>query len=145
MSGGDPGTGGVGGKGAGRRLLHTMLRVHDLAAMLDFYCAKLGMRELRRIEFPTQRHTLVFIGYGGNSGEAEVELWWDWDRNAPPRAGESYGHLGIGVDDIHGTCNALRAQGVTLAREPAPLRSGGRVIALLHDPEGNEVELLGPQ
>ncbi len=129
---------------AGRRLLHAMLRVRDLPAMLQFYCGQLGMRELRRIEFASERYTLVFIGYGGSATEAEVELWWDWDRGETPRQGDSFGHLGIGVDDIHGLCAALRARGVMLSREPAPTRAGGRVIALLHDPEGNEVELLGP-
>lgn len=130
------------------RLLHVMIRVHDLPVMLDFYCDLLGMHELRRIDFPAQRYTLVFIGY--DAAAAQVEFWHDWpdpDRTAAsprpavvsPHAG---GHLGIGVRDISAACTALRAAGVNIRRGPAAMRPGGRVIALLDDPEGHEIELL---
>lgn len=127
------------------RMLHTMIRVRDLPRMLAFYCEVLGMREIRRIEMPELRRTLVFAGYGGHPSEAQVEFWHDWDdaRSTPPvptAAHES--HLGIGVRDIHGCVRALAARGVRITREPAPIRAGGRVIAMLEDPEGHEVELL---
>ena len=124
------------------RLLHTMLRVHDLPAMLAFYCGGLGMRELRRLEIPEQRRTLVFIGYGGSEHEAQLELWWDWDSGPVAPGSGSYGHVGIGVDDIHSLCAAMQQRGYRIARAPGPVRTGGRLIALLHDPQGNEVELL---
>ena len=109
------------------RYLHTMLRVHRLRAMLGFYCGALGMHELRRIEFPEQRYTLVFIGYS----------------NAPQNGSTSHnGHIGIGVRDIVACCAALCVAGIAITRDPAPMRPGGRVLALLGDPEGNEVELL---
>ncbi len=125
------------------RLLHTMLRVHDLPGMLDFYCAVLGMRELRRIEMPELRRTLVFIGFGSAPSDPQVELWHDWDTagTSVPREA-SAGHLGIGVRDIEQCVRALAAAGVRVTREPAPLRPGGRVIAMIEDPEGHEIELL---
>ena len=128
------------------RLLHTMLRVRDLAQMLDFYCGTLGMRELRRIEFPAERYTLVFAGFAGDPAEAQVEFWHDWDREQPYGTRNSgYGHLGIGVRDIVGCIAVLRAKGVRILREPGPMRQGGRVIALIEDPEGYEIELLATE
>lgn len=127
------------------RMLHTMLRVRDLPKMLAFYCEVLGMREIRRIEMPELRRTLVFAGYGSHPAEAQIEFWHDWDEagSAPPAGhGAHETHLGIGVRDIHGCVRALAARGVRITREPAPIRAGGRVIALLEDPEGHEVELL---
>jgi lactoylglutathione lyase len=101
------------------------------------------MRELRRIEMPEQRRTLVFIGYAGSATEAQVELWHDWDSAGTPVPHDAAaGHLGIGVHDIVGCVQALAARGVRVRREPAPLRPGGRVIAMIEDPEGHEIELL---
>jgi lactoylglutathione lyase len=145
------------------RLLHTMIRARDLPRMLEFYCGLLGMREIRRIEMPELRRTLVFAGYGSTPAEAQVEFWHDWDEagaaavpspgrapvTAPvpePTCRTSRGthpfHLGIGVRDIHGCVRELASRGVKITREPGPIRTGGRVIALLEDPEGHEVELL---
>ncbi len=125
------------------RLLHAMLRVHDLPGMLHFYCKVLGMRELRRIEMPEQRRTLVFIGYGGAPSEPQVEFWHDWDSAGQPVPREaSPGHLGIGVRDIERCVRELASLGVPIRREPAPVRDGGRVIAMIEDPEGHEIELL---
>ncbi len=128
------------------QLLHTMIRVRDLAAMLDFYCRMLGMQELRRIEFPADRYTLVFIGFGTTG--PQVEFWHDWPASTgvPETPAQKSAvhpfHLGIGVRDIAGACAALAAAGVRIRRGPAAMRPGGRVIALLDDPEGNELELL---
>ncbi len=119
-----------------------MLRVRDLDAMLQFYCGVLGMRELRRIEFREQRYTLIFCGFGTAAEDAQLELWHDWDRTQALVHGSTFGHLGIGVRDIGGFCEYLRSRGVTIRRNPAPMRPGGRVIALIEDPEQNEVELL---
>ncbi len=124
------------------RLLHTMLPARDLDAMLGFYCGLLGMRELRRIEFPQERYSLVFIGYEEGAEAPQVELRHDWGGrpHGPQRVRD--GHLGIGVRDIDAAVAALAAHGVRIRRAPAAMRPGGRVIALVEDPEGNEVELL---
>jgi lactoylglutathione lyase len=125
------------------RLLHAMIRVRDLPRMLAFYREVLGMRELRRIEMPELRRTLVFAGYGGDPAAALVEFWHDWDDASPPPVHAAHeSHLGIGVRDIHGCVRELAARGVKVTREPAPIRAGGRVIAMIEDPEGHEVELL---
>jgi len=128
---------------AAPRLLHTMIRIRDPEAMLGFYCGLLGMHEIRRIEFAAERYTLIFIGYGMHPDDPQVELWHDWSGTPPLPGPNHHGHLGIGVRDIAAVCSELRARGTRIRREPAPMRPGGRVIALLEDPEGNEVELLG--
>ena len=126
-----------------RALGHVTVRSADFDRTERFYCDLLGMRELRRIEMPELRRTLVFAGYGGSPEQAQVEFWHDWDDTAPPAAqGAHEAHLGIGVRDIQGCVRELAARGVRITREPAPIRAGGRVIALLEDPEGHEVELL---
>lgn len=124
------------------RLLHAMLPVHDLEAMLGFYCGLLGMHEIRRIEFPAERYSLVFIGYETAPEAPEVEFRHDWDANAARPAPVREGHLGIGVRDIESAVATLAARGVPIRRPPGAMRPGGRVIALIEDPEGNEVELL---
>lgn len=125
------------------RLLHTMLVVRDLDAMLGFYCGLLGMHEIRRIEFPADGYTLVFIGFGTAPDVAQIEFRHEWGAAAGTRPAAGWqGHFGIGVHDIEGACMRLAERGVPVHRAPAPMRPGGRVIALLEDPEGNEVELL---
>jgi lactoylglutathione lyase len=125
------------------RLLHTMLVVRDLDAMLGFYCGLLGMREIRRIEFPADGYTLVFIGFGAAPDGAQIEFRHEWGAAASTSPSTAWhGHFGIGVRDIEGACMRLAERGVPVHRAPAPMRPGGRVIALLEDPEGNEVELL---
>lgn len=128
--------------GCAPRLLHTMLPVRDLEAMLGFYCGMLGMREIRRIEFPAERYTLVFIGYETTADAPQVEFRYDWDAHNAAPVPIRCGHLGIGVCDIAAAVDALAARGVPIRRRPAAMRPGGRLIALIEDPEGNEVELL---
>jgi lactoylglutathione lyase len=123
-------------------ILHTMLRIRDPQAMLGFYCGVLGMRELRRIEFPESRYTLIFIGYGPGKDSPQIEFWHDWNPKPATGHDATFGHMGIGVKDIHGFCAKLATLGIRIVREPGPMRPGGRVIALIEDPEGHEVELL---
>jgi lactoylglutathione lyase len=130
------------------RLLHAMLPVRDLDVMLGFYCGLLGMQELRRIEFQSERYTLVFIGYETAPLAPQLEFRWQWDAARQPAATPvaavpgAAGHIGIGVERIEAACATLAARGVPIRRAPAAMRPGGRVIALIEDPEGNEVELL---
>jgi lactoylglutathione lyase len=119
------------------RYLHTMLRVRDLDASLDFFVRKLGLRELRRKESEKGRFTLVFLGTGEAGDDAQVELTHNWDEKEPYAMGRFFGHLAYEVDDIYATCERLRAAGVTIHRPP---RDGH--MAFVKSPDGQSVELL---
>lgn len=123
------------------RLLHTMLRVGDLERSLAFYTEVLGMRLLRRKDYPAGRYTLAFVGYGDESEHAVLELTHNWDTTAYT-LGEGYGHIALGVDDIHAVCQGIRAKGGRVVREPGPKQHGSTVIAFVEDPDGYKVELI---
>ena len=123
------------------RLLHTMLRVKDLDASIRFYCDHFGMQLLRRRDYPEGRFTLAFVGYGDESDHSVLELTHNWGRSDYD-LGDAFGHGAIGVDDIHATCERLRAAGVKITREPGPMKHGTTVIAFVEDPNGYKVELI---
>jgi len=123
------------------RLLHTMLRVRDLDASLRFYCEQLGMKLLRRKDYPGGEFTLAFVGYGDESEASVLELTHNWDGRSYD-VGSGFGHIAIGVDDIRARCEALRGQGVPITREPGPMKHGTTVIAFVEDPDGYKVELI---
>lgn len=118
------------------RYLHTMLRVRDLDAALDFFVAKLGLVESRRTENERGRFTLVFLRASPDA-EAEIELTYNWDQREPYATGRFFGHLAFEVDDIHATCAALEAKGVDILRPPRDGR-----MAFVKSPDGHSVELL---
>lgn len=124
------------------RLLHVMLRVRDLEKSLDFYCGKLGMKLLRRDDYPGGEFTLAFVGYGDESETAVIELTHNWGREEPYEIGDGYGHVALGVSDIYGLCERLAAEGVAIPRAPGPMKHGTTVIAFLEDPDGYKVELI---
>lgn len=126
----------------GFRLLHTMIRVRDLDKSLDFYSRLLGMKVLRRKDFPTGKFTLAFVGYGEESETAVVELTHNWEQVEPYTHGDAFGHLAIGVPDIYATCEQLEAAGVGIPRPPGPMKHGGAVIAFIEDPDGYKIELI---
>jgi lactoylglutathione lyase len=117
------------------KYLHTMVRVTDLDASLDFYCNKLGLTEIRRKENEAGRFTLVFLAAPGDE-EAQVELTWNWD---PEEYGEgrNFGHLAYAVDNIYDTCQRLMDGGVTINRPP---RDGW--MAFVRSPDNISIELL---
>jgi lactoylglutathione lyase len=123
------------------RILHTMLRVGDLEHSLDFYTRALGMRLLRRKDYPGGRFTLAFIGYGDESETSVIELTHNWDT-ASYDAGDGFGHIAIGVEDIAATCERIRDKGGKIVREPGPMRHGTTVIAFAEDPDGYRIELI---
>ena len=123
------------------RLLHTMIRVNDLDESLRFYCEHLGMTLLRKQEYPGGRFTLAFVGYGDEASNAVIELTYNWDTHQYD-LGNGFGHLAIAVDDIYKVCDALRAKGVKIAREPGPMKHGSTVIAFVEDPNGYRIELI---
>lgn len=126
----------------GYRLLHTMLRVFDLEKSIKFYTELLGMRLLRRTDYEGGRFTLAFIGYGEESDTAVIELTHNWDQAEPYTIGSGYGHIAIGVPDAYAACDALRAAGAKITREPGPMKHGSTVIAFVEDPDGYKVELI---
>ena len=123
------------------RLLHTMLRVGDLERSLTFYTEVLGMRLLRRKDYPDGRFTLAFVGYGDESTTAVLELTHNWDTSSY-EIGTGYGHIALGVDDIQATCEAMAAKGGRVVRPPGAMKHGTTVIAFVEDPDGYKVELI---
>ena len=123
------------------RLLHTMLRVGDLDKSLAFYCDVLGMQLLRKKDYPGGEFTLAFVGYGEESDHTVLELTYNWGTDSYD-LGNAYGHIALGVDDIYGTCEQIKAQGGQVVREPGPMKHGSTVIAFVQDPDGYKVELI---
>jgi lactoylglutathione lyase len=123
------------------RILHTMLRVGDLDRSIAFYRDVLGMQLISRKDYPEGKFTLAFLGYGRNPEHAEIELTYNWGV-ASYDLGTAYGHVALGVDDIHGTCDRIRAAGGKITREPGPMKHGTTVIAFVVDPDGYKIELI---
>jgi lactoylglutathione lyase len=119
------------------RYLHTMLRVRDLDAALDFFVSKLGLREMGRQRNEGGRFTLIFLGTGAADDGAQVELTHNWDQTDPYPTGRFFGHLAYEVDDLYATCARLRESGVAILRPP---RDGH--MAFIKSPDGHSVELL---
>ena len=124
--------------------LHTMLRVKDLDASVAFYTGLLGMRELRRHEVTEGKYTLAFLGYGDEKTHTVLELTYNWGVDSY-ELGSAFGHLALGVPDIHGTCETLRKAGARITREPGPVKFGTTVIAFIEDPDGYKIELIERQ
>lgn len=123
------------------RILHTMLRVGDLQRSIDFYTRVLGMKLLRKSENSEYKYTLAFVGYGDEKDEAVIELTYNWGVSEY-ELGSAYGHIALEADDIHATCEALRAAGAKITREPGPVKGGTTVIAFVEDPDGYKIELI---
>ena len=118
-----------------------MLRVGDLARAIDFYTHVLGMKVLRRTDYPSGRFTNVFVGYGDESQEAAIELTHNWDTQSYD-PGTGYGHIAIEVDDAYKACDEVRKRGGKVAREAGPMKHGTTVIAFVEDPDGYKIEFV---
>lgn len=123
------------------RLLHTMLRVGNLDKSLEFYTNILGMKLLRKHDFPEGKFTLAFIGYGDEADNTVIELTHNWDTEEYD-LGNGYGHIAIGVEDVYQTCDAIAAAGGKIVRPAGPMMHGTTVIAFVEDPDGYKIELL---
>ena len=123
------------------RLLHTMLRVGDLARSVDFYTNVLGMRVLRTTDRPDQKYSLAFVGYGDEREQAVLELTYNYGVERY-ELGTAYGHVAIEVDDAKAACEAVRAKGGKVTREAGPVKGGTTVIAFVQDPDGYKIELI---
>jgi lactoylglutathione lyase len=119
------------------RYLHTMLRVRDLDAAVEFFVEKLGLRESRRRESESGRFTLVFLSSGQPGDDAEIELTYNWDEKEPYATGRFFGHLAFEVDDIYATCERLEQHGVAVLRPPRDGR-----MAFVKSPDQHSIELL---
>lgn len=123
------------------RILHTMLRVGDLEKSLQFYTEVLGMRLLRRKDYPDGKFTLAFVGYQDEADGAVLELTHNWDTSSY-ELGTGYGHIALEVEDAYKACEEIRARGGKITREAGPMKHGQTVIAFVEDPDGYKIELI---
>ncbi len=123
------------------RILHTMLRVGDLERSLAFYTEVLGMRLLRRKDYPEGKFTLAFVGYQDESEAAALELTYNWGVDQY-EIGTGYGHIAIAVPDAHAACEEIKRRGGSVVREAGPMKGGTTVIAFVQDPDGYKIELI---
>ena len=124
------------------RLLHTMLRVGNLDASIEFYTGVLGMKLLRRKDYPDGKFTLAFVGYGDEDENTVIELTHNWGTEHY-HLGEGYGHIAIEVDDVYAAADEVKQRGGKVIREAGPMNAGTTIIAFIEDPDGYQIELLG--
>ncbi|ABS26566.1 lactoylglutathione lyase [Anaeromyxobacter sp. Fw109-5] len=123
------------------RILHTMIRVGDLERSIAFYTEVLGMKLLRRQDYPDGRFTLAFVGFGPESEHAALELTHNWDTPAYD-LGNGFGHVAVEVADARAACDEIRRRGGVVTREAGPMKHGTTVIAFVQDPDGYKIELI---
>jgi lactoylglutathione lyase len=123
------------------RILHTMIRVGNLEKSIDFYTKALGMKLLRQRDYPDGKFTLAFLGYGPEESHTAIELTYNYGVSSY-EIGTGFGHIALGVSDIHAACQAIRQAGGKITREPGPMKHGTTVIAFAADPDGYKVELI---
>jgi lactoylglutathione lyase len=123
------------------RMLHTMIRVGHLQKSIDFYTQVLGMKLLRKHDYPEGKFTLAFVGYGDEKDNTVIELTYNYGVESYD-LGTGFGHVALGCDDIFATCEAIRKIGGKVVREPGPMNHGTTVIAFVEDPDGYKIELI---
>ncbi|MEW5903887.1 MAG: lactoylglutathione lyase [Pseudomonadota bacterium] len=124
------------------RILHTMLRSGDLDRSIDFYTQVLGMRLLRRNDYPEGKFTLAFLGYGDEREQAVIELTYNWGV-AQYELGNAFGHIAIEVEDVYAACDEIKRRGGKVVRDAGPMHGGTTIIAFVADPDGYMIELIG--
>jgi lactoylglutathione lyase len=123
------------------RMLHTMLRVGDLDKSIDFYTGVLGMKLIRRNDYPDGKFTLAFVGYGDEADTTVIELTHNWDTKSYD-IGNGFGHLAIAVGDAYKACADVKQRGGRVTREAGPMKHGTTVIAFVEDPDGYKIEFI---
>ncbi len=124
------------------RLLHTMIRVGDLDRSIGFYTEVLGMKLLRRKDYPEGRFTLAFVGYGDEAGNSVIELTYNWGVESYD-LGSGFGHIALEVDDVYLAADEIKRRGGKILREAGPMNAGTTIIAFVADPDGYPIELIG--
>lgn len=109
---------------------------------MAFYTDVLGMRVLRRQDYPDGRFTLAFVGYGSEADTAVIELTHNWDT-ADYEMGNAFGHIAVGVGDVYAACDTIKRRGGKVVRDAGPMKGGTTVIAFVEDPDGYRIELIG--
>jgi len=123
------------------RILHTMLRTGDLDRSIKFYTEVLGMKVLRRTDFPDGKFTLAFVGYGSEADGAVIELTYNWGVEKY-ELGTGYGHVAVEVEDAYKACEEAKKRGGKVTREAGPMKHGTTVIAFVEDPDGYKIEFI---
>ena len=123
------------------RILHTMIRVGDLQRSIDFYTQVLGMRLLRKADYPVGRFTNAFVGYDDESKSAVLELTHNWDTKSY-ELGTGYGHVAVEVEDAYKACDEVTRRGGKVTRPAGPMKHGTTVIAFVEDPDGYKIEFV---
>ena len=123
------------------RILHTMLRVVDLEKSLAFYSGVLGMKLLRRTDYPNGKFTLAFVGFTDEASGAVIELTHNWGVEKY-ELGNAYGHIAIEVENAYASCENIKQRGGNVVREAGPMKHGSSVIAFIEDPDGYKIELI---
>ena len=123
------------------RILHTMLRVVDLDKSIHFYTEVLGMRLLRRNDYPEGKFTLAFVGFGEESDNTVIELTHNWETTSYD-LGNAYGHIAMKVDDVYAACERISAAGAEVVRPAVPLKHCTFILAFVKAPDGYMSELL---
>ncbi|MDV6340908.1 lactoylglutathione lyase [Nitrosomonas sp. Is24] len=123
------------------RILHTMLRVGNLDKSLAFYTQVLGMKLLRRKDYPDGKFTLAFVGYQDEASGTVLELTHNWDTPSY-NLGDGFGHIAVEVDDAYQACENTKKMGGKVTREAGPMKHGTTVIAFIEDPDGYKIEFI---
>ena len=123
------------------RILHTMIRVGDLDRSIQFYTDVLGMKVIRRSDYPEGKFTNVFVGYGSEEEGAVIELTYNWGVSSY-ELGTGFGHIALAVPDAYAACAEIKRRGGVVTREAGPMKHGTTVIAFAQDPDGYKIELI---
>ncbi|MCG6970101.1 MAG: lactoylglutathione lyase [Gammaproteobacteria bacterium] len=124
------------------RILHTMIRVGDLDRSIKFYTEVLGMKLLRRKDYPNGEFTLAFIGYGEESDNTVIELTYNWGKGGYD-LGDGFGHIALEVEDVYQATDEIRNRGGKVIRDAGPMNAGTTIISFVEDPDGYQIELIG--